>query len=419
MLDIYGNKMAEISYIDLFAGAGGLSEGFVNSGMNALAHVELDKAACFTLKTRVAYHYLSRNGLIEIYNSYLKGDIKRDELYSNIPSSELSRVINEGIGPDNSSIFSKVDSLIGDKTVDLIIGGPPCQAYSIVGRAPLKHKANDERTSLYIYYGRFLKRYSPKAFVFENVPGLLSSAGGQYFKNLKKYYKRLGYEVGAEILNARDYNVVQNRKRVIIIGWKKDLAWSYPQPEKKSITTSRSDIFEDLPNIGCGEKARTQHYSKKPNKYLVSSGIRNGLDYVAQHVTRPHNEKDLKIYELAIRYLNEGRKIKNSDIPEKIRTQKNVRSFLDRFKVVDDTPHTLIAHIAKDGHHFIHPDISQKRSISVREAARIQSFPDNYFFEGVDSKAYRSAAFRQIGNAVPPLLAQKIAEELYKRLLND
>jgi DNA (cytosine-5)-methyltransferase 1 len=109
-------------------------------------------------------------------------------------------------------------------------------------------------------------------------------------------------------------------------------------------------------------------------------------------------------------------RLKNNEIPEKMRTQRNMTDFLDRFKVVDVKPHTMIAHIAKDGHHFIHPDISQLRSISVREAARIQSFPDDYYFEGTDERPSRTDAFKQIGNAVPPLLAEKIAEAIKGRL---
>src|SRR5690606_5128697 len=105
----------------------------------------------------------------------------------------------------------------------LIVGGPPCQAYSLVGRAPLKHKENDERTRLYVQYGRFLKKYRPKLFVFENVPGILSSSKGKHFANLQSYYKRLGYTVKARILNASDFGVIQNRKRVFIMGWRKEL----------------------------------------------------------------------------------------------------------------------------------------------------------------------------------------------------
>ena len=405
-----------MKYIDLFAGAGGLSEGFINAGFEPVAHVEFDKAACFTLKTRAAYHYLISQNKEFVYNSYLKGEISRNDFYRKIPEKILSSVIQGEIGEENKRIFDQIDAKIGKEKIDLIIGGPPCQAYSVVGRAPLKHKKDDERTKLYIHYGRFLKRYSPKIFVFENVPGILTAAEGQYYKNLKKYYRRLGYQIKAKLLNAHDFGVIQNRKRVIIIGWKKELNFDYPNFTNENNNFFREDIFIDLPKINPGESRNVQSYTSKTNLYLKKTSIRNGVNFVTQHITRPHNKKDLKIYELAIEMHHSGEKIRNDLIPQDLRTQKNTTDFLDRFKVVGKRPHTMIAHIAKDGHHFIHPDKNQLRSISVREAARIQSFPDNYYFEGIKANQPRTAAFRQIGNAVPPLMAKAIAVQI-KNLL--
>ncbi len=402
----------KLTYIDLFAGAGGLSEGFIRAGFHPIAHVEFDRAACYTLKTRVAFHYLKSTGNTNTYNKYLNGEISRENLYSVIPDELLNSVINAEIGKENKEIFHSIDSLLDIESVDLIIGGPPCQAYSLVGRAPLKHKKNDERTRLYIQYGRFLKKYNPRMFVFENVPGLLSAANGLYYKNLQAYYKRLGYRVEAKLLNSYDYGVVQHRQRVIIIGWKKELDFSYPDIPVIRTRHYRDSIFSDLPPIIPGENKRIHKYYADTNEYLDNNEIRNGVDFVSQHITRPHNERDLMIYKLAIDYLEQGERLKNDQIPDKMRTQKNVSDFLDRFKVVDNEPHTMIAHIAKDGHHFIHPDKKQLRSISVREAARIQSFPDDYYFEGIKENQPRTAAFRQIGNAVPPLMAEKIAEAI-------
>ena len=142
--------------------------------------------------------------------------------------------------------------------------------------------------------------------------------------------------------------------------------------------------------------------------------LRNGVDFVTQHIARPHNVRDLKIYQIAInKWLNESKRLKYPDLPSALKTHKNEKAFVDRFKVVDinGLSHTMVAHIAKDGHHYIYPDTKQVRSISVREAARIQSFPDDYYFEGG-----RTAAFRQIGNAVPPLMAKEIACQIKKQL---
>ncbi len=406
-----------MNFIDLFAGAGGLSEGFIRAGYDPIAHVEADKAACYTLKTRAAYHYLRGTNNLHQYYSYLKGEIGRKTLYSYIPDHLLTSVINKPISANNNEeIFESIDSLKGEKEVDLIIGGPPCQAYSTTGRGALKHRNKDERKSLFIEYGKFLKYYKPQLFVFENVPGLKSSDGGIYFAAIKKYFKRLGYNIDERLLDARDFGVVQQRKRLIIIGWRKDIQFSYPDFEIVESQYFRDDIFADLHPLKPGEGRRWTPYHGPSNEYLDSSHIRNGIDFTTLHVARPHNEKDLEIYKLAIEQLHQGERIKNSDIPEQMRTQKNVKDFLDRFKVVDKLPHTMIAHIAKDGHHFIHPSLDQLRSISVREAARIQSFPDDFYFEGAKESQNRSAAFKQIGNAVPPLMAESIAEKIHTLL---
>jgi DNA (cytosine-5)-methyltransferase 1 len=208
--------------------------------------------------------------------------------------------------------------------------------------------------------------------------------------------------------------VVQNRKRLIIIGWKENINFHYPEFEEKKYLWIRDDIFSDLKPLRPGHNNRLSYYTTETaNNYLQHFEIRNGVEFVTQHITRPHNDKDLHIYKLAIKKLEkEGKRLNNNEIPEDQRTQKNIVDFLDRFKVVDTIPHTMIAHIAKDGHHFIHPDIKQLRSISVREAARIQSFPDDFYFEGVKENQNRTAAFKQIGNAVPPLMAYKIAQKL-------
>jgi len=406
--------MKKLNFISLFSGSGGFGEGFIRQGFKPVAHVEMDKASCFTLKTRTAFHHLLNKDKEEIYYSYLKGEITRDKLYSYIPEQILRSVINAEIGPDNKKIFNAIDTLLNGNEVDLIIGGPPCQAYSKAGIAPLKNKTEDKRATLYIQYGKFLARYKPKMFVFENVPGMKTSHKGKYFRNLKKYFKRIGYQLEERILNAFDYGVIQNRKRMLIVGWNKDLPYKYPEISPIKENFFRDDIFSDLPSIQPDINEKVQFYTKPENKYLKKYNLRNGIPFVTQHITRFHNAKDLKIYELAIQKLNIGIRLKNNRIPDELRTQKNVTDFLDRFKVIDTLPHTMIAHIAKDGHHYIHPDINQLRSISVREAARIQSFPDDYYFEGLKENKSRTAAFIQIGNAVPPLLAKKIAKIIRK-----
>lgn len=404
--------MKSLKIIDLFAGAGGLSEGFRQEGCNILAHVEMDKSACNTLRTREAFYHLKENNLLHIYKDYLLKNISRDELYSIIPHNILDRVIEAEINnktiPD---IFNRIDNLLGEDTVDLIIGGPPCQAYSTAGisRDPNRMK-NDPRNYFYRYYIRFLRKYQPKMFIFENVKGILSAQEGKVFKNIRRNLSNAGYKMDYRILNAKDFGVSQIRERVIIIGWKKELNFEYPNFNLQIESPTIRDLFKDLPKINAGECVNGE------NKYVLKKNIdipeirTDNWNILTQHISRPNNNTDLRIYRLVVETWNrEGRLLKYNELPSELITHKNSDTFLDRYKMVKNEAlaHTVVAHIAKDGHHFIHPDIEQNRSLSVREAARIQSFPDDFYFE--DS---RTAAFKQIGNAVPPLMAKEIAKTL-------
>jgi DNA (cytosine-5)-methyltransferase 1 len=411
-------------YIDLFAGAGGFSEGFKRAGFEPVAHVEVDPAACYTLKTRLAYYYLTENNKTDIYIKYLKGEITRDQLYSLIPSQIIESVIADSISDKNNpEIFQKIDRLNGNKVIDIIVGGPPCQAYSLVGRARDKNKMmGDPRNYLYVQYGRFLKKYRPNLFVFENVIGLLSAGEGKYFNDIQNYFKSLGYQVHPSKVNAMDFGVLQNRQRVIIIGWRKELNFSIDiRSNKENSLYEVRDVFKDLPIIKAGSgKDKYTTYIKPINNYLEFAKIRNGIKVLTQHVARPHNEQDKEIYRIAVKKWEKHKtRLDYNDLPERLKTHKNRKAFLDRFKVVAEDfqySQTVVAHIAKDGHYYIHPDIEQNRSISVREAARLQSFPDDYYFEGVKEEQNRTPAFRQIGNAVPPLMAEKIANSVYEYL---
>ena len=234
---------------------------------------------------------------------------------------------------------------------------------------------------------------------------------------MKKYFRSIGYNVAENILDASEFGVLQKRSRVLLIGWRKELDISYPVFSKKNPGLGAGILFEDLPFLNPGNSPRFSKYTKQANSYLMESGIRNGFGFVVQHVSRPVNLKDKWIYGYAIDlWEKQGRRLLNSEIPENNRTIKNVTSFLDRFKVVakNSLSHTVLAHIAKDGHYYIHPDREQLRSLSIREAARIQSFPDDYFFEGS-----RTSAFRQIGNAVPALMAGSIAEKILEVITNE
>lgn len=414
-LEAFWKMRDKYTIVDLFAGAGGLSEGFIQAGFEPVAHVEMDKDACDTLKTRSCYHYLKNKNKLSIYFSYIKGEISRAVLYSNVPAKVVDSVINIRISDETiEEIFRKIKELANNRKIDVIIGGPPCQAYSLLGRHR-KKMVDDPRTLLYLQYGNFLKEFKPRGFIFENVPGLLSAKKGEHFRNLREYFDELGYKIHYRMLDASDYGVLQIRHRLIIVGWRKDNDLGYPDIITTTLHSTINDILDDLPILKAGEIKQISTYAKPNNMYLRLSGIRSDDEnIVTQNISRPVNDNDAKIYNYAINLWKDKRiRVKYTDLPMELRTQRNENSFLDRFKVVDGDgkSHTIVAHLAKDGHYYIHPSLDYCRSISVREAARIQSFPDNFYFEGS-----RSAMFKQIGNAVPPLMAKAIAESIKQQL---
>jgi DNA (cytosine-5)-methyltransferase 1 len=374
----------------------------------------MNKDACDTLRTRTAFHYLKEENRIEEYYDYVKGNISRDELWLKVPEQLIKSVINTEISPETlPSIFEKIDKQLDKQKVDLVIGGPPCQAYSIAGRArDPKGMTEDPRNHLYKYYVEFLKRYKPKMFVFENVPGILSANNGGYLELIFEAVREAGYELDKKVLNAKHFGVLQDRKRVIIIGWKKNLKLKYPhfeenQPQYEIL----KDLFYDLPKINNGEgNWGFVEYAKETTKYLEKSSIRNGVNFTSQHIARPNNQNDLEIYKIAVKkWVSENKRLNYAELPKRLIKHSNTKSFTNRFQVVNHAgvSHTVVAHICADGHYYIHPDIKQNRSITVREAARIQSFPDDYFFE-----KSRTTAFKQIGNAVPVLMAEGIANKI-------
>lgn len=436
--------------LDLFSGAGGLSEGFHNQHNKVIVQIEKDKWACETLKSRTIFHYLKNINDLKTYFEYLdngtnyrKINLNREFIYKKYP--ELKEIIDYQIlnkkfgNPQNdkeATSLKEITHLIenslrfnNENEVDLIIGGPPCQAYSLVGRSRMKENAEkDSRNFLFYYYLNLVKEYKPKAFVFENVPGILTAKKGRVFEKIKEEFNSCGYEMlsgpstldNENVLDFGEFGVIQKRKRVLLFGFRKELKLDYPNFEGgkfhwlHELTTQ--NILSDLPSLspGEGEDHKLIPYGDFKRKLTnYQKYIRKDSIGVINHKARNIQARDREIYKLSIQLAENGEQLKYPDLPVDLKTHKNEKSFLDRFKVhpLDKIPHTVVAHISKDGHYNIHPDIKQCRSLTVREAARIQGFPDNFVFEGP-----RTAQYIQVGNAVPPIMSS-IIEEAVRNLI--
>lgn len=404
-----------INIIDLFSGAGGLTEGFRNQQFKILGHVEKEKAACETLKLREVYYYLKKKNKLGLYNDFLNSKTSIEDLLKHVPQEKLNKILNFEISQENiHSIFSFFDGL--GENVDGIIGGPPCQAYSTIGRARnASKKSSDERIYLYKFYIHFLNKYQPKFFIFENVKGLLSfrDVDNEFLlPRMKKEFEEAGYSLGYEVLNTKNYGVPQSRERLIIFGVmneKKELIQEFFKNLKK-YEENEVDVktaFQGLPSLKAGEVNNS--YTNLSNDYVEQNFLQDSKTPLTQNIARPNNSNDLAIYKIVAEAKKNGKNIKYSELDSKLKTHKHTDKFLDRFKALswNSPSHTVVAHISKDGHHYIHPDTKQNRSITVREAARLQGFPDNYYF--LDS---RTSAFTQIGNAVPPIFSKKMADAI-------
>ena len=388
------------NFIDLFAGCGGFSEGFYMENYRSLLHLEIDKNACETLKERMRYYQYEEN---EVEKAVLCEDIT------------------------NENILEITKEIIGDQRVDVLVGGPPCQTFSSVGRAQDPDSMrNDPRNYLFENYLDILNFYRPKIFVFENVTGLLTAKPGgelifpQILERMRETYNVIGDE-DTVTLNSVHYGVAQIRKRVILIGVRNDIELD-PQeiydriekthyaPDEEPSTLNRyrtvRDAIEDLPSLLPGEgKEEIDFKPTKWNEYLDELRDKE-FDKLYNHVARKHNEKDRERY----RILSENNwQLKHlSDVrPDLI--HHDPKHFGNRYTVQDyDKPgKTVVAHLYKDGNLFIHPDPSQERTFTVREVARVQSFPDDFKFVGA-----RTHQFKQVGNAVPPLMAKAIAKAI-------
>tara|TARA_B100000963_G_scaffold361629_1_gene398266 strand:+ start:8 stop:1621 length:1614 start_codon:yes stop_codon:yes gene_type:complete len=526
--------------VDIFAGPGGLGEGFSQAGFDILLSAEMDPIACETLKLRKFYHQFREQSVPEEYYQFIKGEIELEALiekFSREWDRACSAVLNVELGTPagNAEFNRKLDQQLEKQEDFILIGGPPCQAYSLAGRSRMlgvgsKTEDNqnisrkslsaqlarefykDKRHTLYLEYLNILCRYQPAFFIMENVKGMGSARSGvgesigSVFENicfglrnpfeamgiktregeLPKGYKLYsltndnidlltGYEIQTAnecIIRSENYGVPQARHRIIVVGVREDLEIL---PEKLSPSKTKATVKEAITNMpalrsGLSKEKDTEKTWKNAvieqvkealightnvdaeirkfldsfSGYSINSGrggayIPDGnqdfgctnktlakhindakLRGVIQHETRSHIRSDLLRYFLVsvLGKIN-GKSPRFSEWKGKLGSIRpnhmNVTfndnelqssSHNDRFKVqVWDRPaSTVVSHISKDGHYFIHPDPTQCRSLTVREVARLQTFPDNYFFCG-----NRTQQYHQVGNAVPVLLAKQIA----------
>jgi len=513
-----------IKIIDLFAGPGGLGEGFsINKDKFKIAiSIEKEASAHRTLLLRSFYRQFKVPP--EEYYQFLKGNLgatPEEQLYKISKfQKQISAATREArqltLGEDNEEIYQSIRDVINPEEDCILIGGPPCQAYSLAGKARHLNNSNykaedDNRNFLYLEYLEVIARFQPKIFVMENVKGMLSAKinGMPIFNNIRRdlsnpckavevqpedgrtrfNYKIYSFVIPSSnenrdpkeyIIHSEKFGIPQRRHRVILLGLREDIADINQESTLLSPThnqVSVKSIIDDLPKLRSGlskKENTTEHWisnlvninpeiitelkeldllpiathieSLKDRfiPYVNNQGKLHGLkkteklkisnapeleewyidkrlgNYVTNHETRGHLEADLHRYLFSSSWAVVAEKNdwdikfpKSKQYPNTLKPKhKNFDSgkFSDRFRVqLAGRPATTItSHISKDGHYFIHYDPLQCRSLTVREAARIQTFPDNYFFVG-----NRTQQYVQVGNAVPPFLAKQISDVVY------
>lgn len=411
--------MKKYTFIDLFAGCGGLSEGFLQTGkFEGLAHVEWESPMVNTLRQRLIdkWHHTEEDAQKRV----IKFDVqKTDELINGHWTEETKAVYGKENHPD--IIAKGLRGLVGE-SVDLIIGGPPCQAYSIAGRAqsPTGMKF-DYRNYLFESFVKIVAAFKPKLFVFENVPGLLSACPGDIPVRVRIFeaFKTIGYDIRTpenlkhSVFCAEDYDVPQKRNRVIIIGTQHDSGLNVEELYR-SLESHKSKKPHKTVKEAIGRMPKL--YPKKEviriGRNNVSHEQREG-DLVDLHIPRYHGERDQRLFrEWLSNNMNTYSQQEKMDFYTKI-TGHTSNHIKYRNLEWDKPSPTIVAHLHKDGYMFIHPDIEQLRTITIREAALLQSFPMDYKF--VASNPY---CYKMIGNAVPVLFAKGIAEAMYDVLIS-
>ena len=502
-------QLKSIPVIDLFAGPGGLSEGFSSvvddfgtRRFHVKVSIEKDPVAHQTLTLRSLFRFFPKGEVPHTYYNYIRGEISRDEFFKH---QSVQDALTHARGEARLAELGTTPSIVTDKwiadalegTTDwALIGGPPCQAYSIAGRARMGGNVDfkeDKRHFLYKEYLRIIEKFRPAVFIMENVKGMLTSQHGgspifdRIIADLTDPASDLSYRVRSLVvedenvephdfvIKAEKYGIPQRRHRVILFGIRSDVALDTSAlannparfklkqangqvsiktalaglPSIRSYISRRNDSLEEWrsvlknsPEVLSGwndSRRRAFEFAMKAAARMATAHESSGAAFIemnvncradmpkaladwyhdtkilgtVQHMARGHMASDLRRYLFAACFAaSENCSPRIQDFPQSLLPEHaNINGtsvpFVDRFRVqlANEPSTTVTSHISKDGHYYIHFDPSQCRSLSVREAARLQTFPDNYFFEGG-----RTMQFHQVGNAVPPLLARQIAE---------
>lgn len=411
-------KNSKLTFIDLFAGCGGLSEGFLQSGnFEALAHVEWETPMVNTL----------RNRLVENWGHSEEDAIKRVVHFDIQKTNEL---INGNWNDETKKLYLKTNhseivsdglkGIIGQQKVNLIIGGPPCQAYSIAGRAQDKNSMKDDyRNYLFESFVKVVDEFQPEIFVFENVPGLLSASPGgtPVTERIFEAFKQIGYEIRKpdqlkkSIYTASELGVPQKRNRVIIIGVrttsKLELENLYTELDSLKKKLKPKNVFDAIGYLPKYQPLKIQNKASGKN---VSHKL-IGESVVKFHDARFHNKRDVSIFKKWLKEDMNKNTSQNKIAFYNDLIGKNSNHAKYRNLEWDNPSPTIVAHLYKDGLMFIHPDEQQARTITVKEAALLQSFPDDF-----DFIASQGFAYKMIGNAVPPEMAKNIAIAISTKL---
>lgn len=399
--------MKKINTIDLFSGCGGLMEGFEQEGSyHTLACVEWEKAPVENIVNRLKNKWNHENAEEEV----VFFDIQRTE--------ELFQGFDDEIYGQHDGL----NSLIGENKVDVIIGGPPCQAYSLAGRIRDTNGMKDDyRNYLFESYLKVVEQYKPNFFIFENVQGMLSAApdGTPIVDKIKESFQVAGYDVldnfRESMFDLTEFGIPQNRKRLIILGVNasvygdstsqiiKDF-YSEIMPSLKTEKVTVEQAIGDLPKLLPAD----EEYRTGGKKY---SHTFNSNQVIKNHLPRFHSKRDIQIFEMLAKDLETGANqyADISKLKEVYKQATGKESNVHKYYVLraNSQSNTIPAHLYKDGLRHIHPDSKQMRSITVREAARLQTFDDDYEFIGGTMHQYK-----MIGNAVPPRFSLILAKAL-------